>query len=106
MELSGVNDRLVPARVAAIRRAAQRYLTLPVGGTDGVEWVGMRPITPDGMPAIGLLPGRRNAYLATGHGMLGVTGALATATLIADLIERGRTDLDLSPFDPGRFVAR
>jgi glycine/D-amino acid oxidase-like deaminating enzyme len=38
--------------------------------------------------------------------MLGVTGALATATLIADLIERGRTDLDLSPFDPGRFVAR
>jgi len=106
MELSGVNDRLVPERVAAIRRAAQRYLTLPAGGTDGVEWVGMRPLTPDGVPAIGRLPGRRNAYIATGHGMLGVTGAITTAALIAELIERGRTDVDLSPFDPGRFVAR
>jgi D-amino-acid dehydrogenase len=103
MELSGINERLVPARVAAIRRAARRYLTLPPDGDAGVEWVGMRPLTPDGLPAIGRLPGRRNAFIATGHGMLGVTSALTTANLIADLITNGGSAIDLSPFDPARF---
>jgi D-amino-acid dehydrogenase len=106
MELSGVNDRLVPARIAAIRRAARRYLALPTGGDVGIEWVGMRPLTPDGVPAIGRLPGRRNVYIATGHGMLGITAAVTTATVVADLMTRGQSVVDLSPFDPGRFIGR
>jgi D-amino-acid dehydrogenase len=106
MELSGLNDRLVPGRVAAIRRAARRYLTLAPDATEGVEWVGMRPLTSDGVPAIGPLPTRRNVYVATGHQMLGVTTAVTTAMLIGDLMTRGRTAIDLSPFDPGRLSAR
>ena len=103
MELSGLNDRLVPARVAAIRRSARRYLTLASDALDGVEWVGMRPLTSDGVPAIGRVPTRRNVYLATGHQMLGVTSAVTTATLVADLIMDGHSAVDLSPFDPGRL---
>jgi D-amino-acid dehydrogenase len=105
MELSGINEHLVGARVAAIRRAAQRYLTLLPHSDEGLEWVGMRPLTPDGLPAIGRLPGRRNAFVATGHGMLGVTSAITTANLIADLITTSRPSIDPSPFDPGRFSA-
>ena len=104
MELSGINERLVPERVAAIRRAAQRYLTLPPNGTTGVEWVGMRPVAPDGLPVIGRLPNRSNVYIATGHQMLGVTTALTTATLMADLIVDGRTAVDLRAIDPARFA--
>jgi D-amino-acid dehydrogenase len=106
MELSGINDRLVPERVAAIRRAARRYLTLSADADHGVEWVGMRPITSDGVPAIGRLPSRQNVFVATGHGMLGVTCSITTATLIADLITSGRSSVDLSPFDPGRLSER
>jgi len=104
MELSGINERLVPARVSAIRRAAQRYLEVPVPDSGAVEWVGMRPITPDGLPVIGPLPRVENTFIATGHGMLGITASLVTGSLIADLVAHGRSSVDLSPFDPGRFI--
>jgi D-amino-acid dehydrogenase len=104
MELSGINERLVPARVAALRRAAQRYLSVPPPDGTALEWVGMRPITYDGVPVIGALPRVSNTYVATGHGMLGVTASLATGSLLADLVTRGRSPVDLSPFDPARFL--
>ena len=39
----------------------------------------MRPMTPDGLPIIGRLGRLANTYVATGHGMLGVTLAPGTA---------------------------
>jgi D-amino-acid dehydrogenase len=104
MELSGINEHLVPERVAAIRRAATRYLQVSAAEVQGTEWVGMRPITPDGLPIIGALPGVENVFVATGHGMLGVTAALATGALVAGLLRDGGATLDHSPFRPGRFV--
>jgi D-amino-acid dehydrogenase len=64
----------------------------------------MRPLTPDGLPIIGRLPQRHNVFVASGHAMLGVTSALVTATLIADLLAAGEPGPTASPFDPGRFV--
>ena len=63
-------------------------------------WAGLRPATPDGLPLIGALPGLEGAYLATGHGMLGVTLAPATAALLAPLVLEGRAAPELAPFDP------
>ena len=103
MEFSGINTRLDPRRVAAIRRAAERYLPGIFDSDAGEEWIGMRPVLPDGLPAIGLAPGFENVYVATGHQMLGITLAPATAHAIADLITEGRSATDLTPFDPGRF---
>ena len=65
-------------------------------------WAGLRPATPDGLPLIGALPGLEGAYLATGHGMLGVTLAPATAALLAPLVLEGRAAPELAPFDPAR----
>jgi len=106
MELSGINERLVAERVAAIRRSAHRYLTVSAADVTGVEWVGMRPLSPDGVPVLGALPGRPNLFVATGHGMLGVTTALTTGRVMADLLVRGHASVDLSPFDPARFARR
>ncbi len=103
MELSGVNERLVSDRIAAIRHSAQRYLTLEAEALTGIEWVGMRPLAPDGLPVMGPIPGRPNVFVATGHGMLGVTTALTTARLMSELIVRGRASANLSALDPGRF---
>jgi D-amino-acid dehydrogenase len=43
-----------------------------------------------------------NAFVATGHGMLGVTLAPATAALLGQLVLEDREAPELQPFDPGR----
>jgi D-amino-acid dehydrogenase len=65
-------------------------------------WAGLRPLTTDGLPLIGRSPRDGRVFLATGHGMLGVTLAPATAALLAPLVLHGRADPVLAPFDPGR----
>ena len=64
------------------------------------SWAGLRPATPDGLPLIGeIAPG---VVVASGHGMLGVTLAPATAALVAPLVLEGRAGPDLAPFAPQR----
>jgi D-amino-acid dehydrogenase len=104
MELSGINERLDRRRVEAIRSTMRSYLRLPEADHGGVEWTGMRPLTPDGLPLIGRLPGYRNAYVATGHGMIGVTMAPVTGELIAEMVVDGRDPRIAAPFDPARFT--
>jgi D-amino-acid dehydrogenase len=89
---------------ARIVAAARQYLGGWQPDADGpVEaWAGLRPATSDGLPLIGSLPGFDGVYLATGHGMLGVTLAPATAALLAPLVLEGRRAPELAPFDPGR----
>jgi D-amino-acid dehydrogenase len=103
MELSGINERLDRRRVEAIRRNAEQYLPGVSQSGAGEEWVGMRPLTPDGLPLIGRVPGADNSYMATGHAMLGMTLAPATAAVIGELIMSGGSSLDITPFDPARF---
>ena len=50
------------------------------------------------------MPGYSNGYVATGHAMLGLTLAPATADLTADYITRGESDIDSTAFDPARFA--
>jgi D-amino-acid dehydrogenase len=65
-------------------------------------WAGLRPATADGLPLIGEVPGSPGLFVASGHGMLGVTLAPATAALLAPLVLEGRKAPELEPFDPGR----
>jgi glycine/D-amino acid oxidase-like deaminating enzyme len=63
-----------------------------------------RPVTEDGLPLIGALPGVAGAYVATGHSVWGILNAPATGEAIADLILDGAARaVDLSPFDPARL---
>ncbi len=103
MELSGFNSRINPGRVAAIRRAAGRYLPGSERGATGLEWTGMRPLTPDGLPVIGRAPGFDNLLVATGHAMHGVGLAPVTGLAIAELVGGTKSSFDLRPFDPARF---
>ena len=103
MEFSGINLRLDRRRIAILERAARRYLPGALDGTERIDWVGMRPVTPDGLPAIGWLPGLPNVCVATGHQMLGVTLAPSTGHALAQLVLEGSSDIELAPFDPARF---
>jgi glycine/D-amino acid oxidase-like deaminating enzyme len=63
-----------------------------------------RPVTRDGMPLIGRIPGAEGAYVATGHSVWGILNAPATGEAMADLIIDGAPhSVDLAPFDPGRI---
>ena len=65
-----------------------------------------RPVTADGLPLIGAVPGARGAYVATGHSVWGILNAPATGEAMAELILDGATEaVDLSPFDPARLAA-
>jgi D-amino-acid dehydrogenase len=104
MELSGLNDRIRRERVGAIARAGARYLRGWPAGVDGASvWTGPRPMTPDGLPVIGRVPGFANLAVASGHAMLGLTLAPTTAEAVAELVTTGRTPEELTPFSPGRF---
>lgn len=65
------------------------------------EWVGSRPVTPDGLPLVGATAGR-GVYVAGGHGMWGIVLGPATGRLLAEQIVTGRIDPVLGPFDPLR----
>ena len=66
------------------------------------RWAGLRPLTSDGLPLIGPTPRDPHVFVATGHGMLGVTLAPATASLLAPLVLEGRSAPELTPFSPSR----
>ena len=82
-------------------RAKTLFPGLKIGG--GSDWMGHRPSLPDSMPVIGPVPGCSNAYLAFGHGHLGLTGAAVTGRAIADMAAGRQTGFDIAPFSPARF---
>lgn len=87
LELSGINDRMVQRRLDMLPKATSRYLPAVQNAARHSTWNGLRPCTADGLPVIGPVPGLSNAYLATGHAMMGVTLGPGTSKLIADCID-------------------
>lgn len=66
-------------------------------------WMGHRPSLVDSLPVIGNAPGLGNVYLGYGHNHVGMMSGPRTGRLLADLIAGRKPNVDLSPFDPGRF---
>jgi glycine/D-amino acid oxidase-like deaminating enzyme len=63
-----------------------------------------RPVTQDGLPLIGAVPGIDGAYVATGHSVWGMLNAPATGEAMSELILDGAArHVDLAPFAPGRL---
>ncbi len=65
-------------------------------------WAGLRPYTDDRLPILGRTP-VDGLYVATGHFRHGILLAPVTARLLTQLILRGRTSSNLSPFSVSRF---
>ncbi|MFO1159434.1 MAG: FAD-dependent oxidoreductase [Reyranellaceae bacterium] len=63
-----------------------------------------RPVTDDGLPLIGAVPGVAGAYVATGHSVWGMLNAPATGEAMSELILDGAArQVDLAPFAPARL---
>lgn len=63
----------------------------------------LRPVTPDGMPIVGPVPGWSGAYVATGGGQKGILLAPAMGRAVADLLLNGTTAIPLAGCEAGRF---
>ena len=80
-----------------------RSLTSAMNACALVEsWAGLRPRTPDQLPILGATA-IEGLHVATGHFRHGILLAPITAHLMAQLILRGRSAHDLSPFSASRF---
>ncbi|MEO7548499.1 MAG: FAD-dependent oxidoreductase [Ramlibacter sp.] len=67
------------------------------------RWMGHRPCLPDSLPVIGRAPGIANAWLAFGHGHVGMCGGATTGREVAHLVAGRSPQVDLAPFRPDRF---
>lgn len=68
-------------------------------------WTGYRPATPDKLPLIGPWDTDAGVWIAAGHEGLGITTALATGEILADLVAGQAPQIDPSPFHPRRAMA-
>ncbi|MBI1338129.1 MAG: FAD-dependent oxidoreductase [Phycisphaera sp.] len=103
MEFVGYDDSIKPERIGLLRKGAEPYLQAPHTPRVHEEWTGWRPMTPDTLPIIGRVPRCPNAYLATGHNMIGQTLGPVTGRLITELITGSKTILDVKPYAVERF---
>ncbi|GAB5345370.1 MULTISPECIES: D-amino acid dehydrogenase [Pseudomonas] len=99
VDIVGFDARLEPKRLALMKRQALE--TFPGAGdyTRAVEWAGMRPATPTGVPLIGA-SAYRNLWLNLGHGALGFTLACGSGQLLAELIGQHVPSIDMQGLTP------
>jgi D-amino-acid dehydrogenase len=82
----GIAPGLMPATIAEIR-------------------IGLRPMSPDGLPIIGPAPGLANVYLCTGHGPSGLQLGPISGAAVASMVQGVAPEIDLSAFSPDRFIS-
>ena len=92
---------------AVLARAAGRVSTRLAAARVTRRQACYRPVTDDGLPLIGPVPGVADVFVATGHGPWGMLNAPATGQALAELIVEGAaSSVDLRPFDPVRLSRR
>jgi D-amino-acid dehydrogenase len=83
-ELSGFNLTLRQSRRETLEMVTRELF--PGGDLSHAEfWTGLRPMTPDSTPIVGVTP-HSNLFLNTGHGTLGWTMACGSGQLLANVM--------------------
>nr|WP_256830800.1 D-amino acid dehydrogenase [Pseudomonas sp. Pse1] len=99
VDIVGFDAALDPKRLALIKRQARDTFAQAGDYDAAVEWAGMRPATPSGVPLLGATA-YRNLWLNLGHGALGFTLACGSAQVLSELIGQRRPSIDLQGFTP------
>jgi len=105
LTLVGFDSKIDPVRLRPLQRQVKLYFddidkgdrTMPDAQS------GFRPCSTDGLPIIGKTDPRSNFYIATGHGMLGMTQGLITGKTIAELVAGDQSRFDIPELSPDRF---
>ena len=100
----GFDDQPTPEARESILKEATEVLPALSEAKVALQTACLRPVSEDGLPIIGVVPGREGVYLATGAGRKGILLGPAMARATADLITDGRTDIPIEGLSPGRFA--
>lgn len=101
MEFRGPDEPLQQRRITAIVNQASRLMRGIDFAERQDEWVGSRPVTPDGRPLLGETKAK-DIYVAGGHGMWGMVLGPASGKYLAELMDTGQTNPIIKPFNPLR----
>ncbi|MCU7239003.1 D-amino acid dehydrogenase [Pseudomonas peradeniyensis] len=85
VDIVGYDESVDAGRLASMRRLARETLPEAADYGQAVEWAGMRPATPTGVPIIEATR-YRNLWLNLGHGALGFTLACGSGERLAKLL--------------------
>lgn len=102
-EFVGFDNRTTMAGLKQITTHATRMI--PDLKQVGIlrTFAGLRPFTPDGLPILGPVDGIDGFFMAAGHEGDGIALSPITGRLMAQMITKGRTDIDLGLFRLSRF---
>lgn len=106
MEVGKINSQVNMNRVRGIVESVPKYFPnfkVDVPAEKDI-WFGFRPVSPDGMPYIGLSKKYSNLAVATGHAMIGLSLGPATGKLIAEALNGSARSMNTSPFAVDRFA--
>ena len=101
VEFGGLDNPPSKKRIQNLVNSA-KYL-FPELGKHEDEWLGFRPTLPDFLPVIGPSKNHKNLFYSFGHHHLGWTLGAISGKIIAGLIAKENTSLDLSPYNSLRF---
>lgn len=102
VEDAGYSKQVERAALAKLRERAAALWGPAVHAQQMDSWAGLRPATPDGLPAIGRYKDKSPHFVATGHFRNGILLAPGTARIIADLVCGVAPAIDLALFAPHR----
>jgi D-amino-acid dehydrogenase len=100
---SGFDPRLTAAGVREVLTEALRVAPGLADWEISEMRVGLRPLSADGLPVLGAIPGVDGVYVATGHGPSGLQLGPYSAKIVAEMMLGGKLEVDLTPFRADRF---
>lgn len=95
MTAGGIHDVLTAALSVAPGLAAATIAEIRIG---------LRPLSPDLLPALGPAPEVSNLYFCTGHGASGLQLGPYSGNAVAELILGQTPEVDLTPYHVSRFA--
>ena len=101
VEFGGLNNPASKKRILNLVNNA-KYL-FPELKNHYDEWLGFRPTLPDFLPVMGQSKNYKNLFYSFGHHHLGWTLGAISGKIVAGMIAKENTNLDLSVYSSSRF---
>jgi D-amino-acid dehydrogenase len=88
LEFAGFDMSLNETRVRSVLRGGMGIIPEIENPQNPERWCGLRPCTPDGLPALDRVSHHPSVYVCTGHGMLGFTLGPISGRLLSEMITK------------------
>lgn len=98
LEETGFDKSTTAEALASLAASAARLWPALAAERPLLQWAGLRPAAPQGIPYIGQVPGQDNLWVNAGQFRNGLVLAPASAQLLADLLLGRPAQVDPSPY--------